>query len=117
MKIVEAKLRYAKISARKVRDLARFLRGKFVPDASAMMKCIRRKSAKLLANLLDSATANAENNGNLSADRLVVDTVIVDEGPVYKRFIPAARGSAHPIKKRMSHIRLVLKEIEKGKVG
>jgi large subunit ribosomal protein L22 len=110
---IEVKLRYAKISAKKVRDLARLLRGKPAADASAMMKCVPKKSARLLGCLLNSAMANAENNSNLSADRLVIDAVMVDEGPVYKRFMPTARGSAHPIRKRMSHVRMVLRAIDK----
>jgi large subunit ribosomal protein L22 len=57
--------------------------------------------------------ANAGNNNNLPANKLKVESVIVEEGPVLKRFIAAARGSAHPIRKRMSHICLVLNNIDK----
>jgi large subunit ribosomal protein L22 len=52
--------------------------------------------------------ANAENNLNLSADDLFISEAIVDEGPALKRFRPCARGSAHPYKKRMSHLRITL---------
>ncbi|MDR2779072.1 MAG: 50S ribosomal protein L22 [Puniceicoccales bacterium] len=107
----KAELKYAKISAKKVRDVARLLKGKPALDAVAFVKCIRRKSARLIEDLLHSAIANAENNSNLAANRLRVESVIVEEGPVLKRFIPAARGSAHPIKKRMSHIRVILKNV------
>lgn len=110
---VEAKLKYVRISPKKMRDVSHLLRGKAAPEALALMKCIRRKSTRMLGALLTSAIANAENNNNLAASRLVVDSVIVEEGPVLKRFIPAARGSAHPIRKRMSHIRIVLKEIDR----
>ncbi|MDR2628726.1 MAG: 50S ribosomal protein L22 [Puniceicoccales bacterium] len=112
----KATLKYARISAKKVRDLARLLQGKSALDAAAFVKSIRRKSARLIGGLLHSAIANAENNNNLAANKLIVESVIVEEGPVLKRFIPASRGSAHPIRKRMSHIRLVLKNIDK-KVG
>ncbi|MDR1232790.1 MAG: 50S ribosomal protein L22 [Puniceicoccales bacterium] len=112
----KATLKYVRISAKKVRDLARLLKGKSALDAVALVKNIRRKSARMIGDLLHSAIANAENNNNLVANKLMVESVIVEEGPVLKRFIPAARGSAHPIRKRMSHIRLILKNIDK-KVG
>jgi large subunit ribosomal protein L22 len=113
---IEAKLKYAKISPKKMRDVSYLLSGKLATDAVALMKCIPRKSARILRALLDSAIANAENGSNLAANKLIVDSVIVEDGPALKRFIPAAKGSAHPIRKRMSHVRLVLKEIER-KVG
>ncbi|MDR2776657.1 MAG: 50S ribosomal protein L22 [Puniceicoccales bacterium] len=109
----KATLKYVRISAKKVRDLARLLKGKPALDAVALVKNIRRKSARLISGLLHSAIANAENNNNLAANKLTVESVIVEEGPVLKRFIPAARGSAHPIRKRMSHIRLILRNIDK----
>ncbi|MDR0741874.1 MAG: 50S ribosomal protein L22 [Puniceicoccales bacterium] len=112
----KATLKYVRISAKKVRDLARLLKGKPVLDAVAFVKNIRRKSARMIGDLLHSAIANAENNNNLAANKLMIESVIVEDGPVLKRFIPAARGSAHPIRKRMSHIRLILRNIDK-KVG
>ncbi|MDR1457361.1 MAG: 50S ribosomal protein L22 [Puniceicoccales bacterium] len=112
-KCAKATLKYVRTSAKKVRDVARLLKGKSALDAVALMKNIRRKSARLIGDLLHSAIANAENNNNLAANKLMVESVIVEEGPVLKRFIPAARGSAHPIRKRMSHIRLILKNIDK----
>jgi large subunit ribosomal protein L22 len=74
------------------------------------LKFSARKSARLIFKTLSSAVANAENNNNLVASNLLVDNVLIEEGPVFKRFIPAARGSAHPIRKRMSHIRVILKQ-------
>jgi large subunit ribosomal protein L22 len=68
------------------------------------------KSARLIFKTLSSAVANAENNNNLLASDLLVDNVLIEEGPVFKRFIPAARGSAHPIRKRTSHIHVILKQ-------
>jgi large subunit ribosomal protein L22 len=110
---IEAKLKYAKISPKKMRDVARILRGKAASEALALVRCVPRKSARLLGDLLSSAIANAENNNNLAAGELVIDTVVVEDGPVLKRFMPVGRGSAHPIRKRMSHVRLVLKQIGK----
>jgi large subunit ribosomal protein L22 len=111
---IEAKLKYAKISAKKLRDVARVLPGKSATEAVSLMGYVRRKSARLLGTLLKSAMANAENNNNLPADRLIVDRVMVEEGPALKRFIPASRGSAHPIRKRMAHVNILLREGGEG---
>jgi large subunit ribosomal protein L22 len=64
----------------------------------------------MLVKTLKSAMANAENNANLAADSLVIREAIVEEGPSLRRFRPAARGSAHPYKKRMSHFRIILSD-------
>ena len=109
---IKASLKYVRVSSKKVVGLARLLRGKTAAKALEMTKCIRSKSAKLLGNLLMSAMSNAENNNNLPASDLVVGSMVVTDGPVFKRFIPAARGSAHPIRKRTSYISVVLKKVE-----
>jgi large subunit ribosomal protein L22 len=80
-----------------------------------LLRFIPRKSARLLAKTIQSAMANAENNNNLSADQLVISEVKIDEGPAIKRFKPVARGSAHPFKKRTSHISIVLSELAPAK--
>ena len=59
---------------------------------------------------LQSAIANAENNNNLSSDALTIESATVEEGPAFRRFRPAARGSAHPYKKRTSNIRIILSD-------
>ena len=69
------------------------------------------KGARFLLKTLKSAIANAENNNNLSSANLIVSEAHVDDATPLKRFMPAARGSAHPIKKRNSHIRIVLSEV------
>jgi large subunit ribosomal protein L22 len=107
---VQAKFKYARMSAKKLRDISRVLRGKRASDALSFLKFSPRKSARLIAKTLSSAIANAENNNNLPASDLFVDGVLVEDGPSFKRFIPAARGSAHPIRKRTSHIRVILKQ-------
>ncbi|MEC8209897.1 MAG: uL22 family ribosomal protein, partial [Verrucomicrobiota bacterium] len=68
------------------------------------------KSARLVSKTLQSAIANAENNNNLSSDALKVESATVEQGPTFKRFRPAARGSAHPYKKATSHIRIILSD-------
>jgi large subunit ribosomal protein L22 len=107
---VQALTRYARMSPKKVREVARLIQGRRVAEALDLVTLIPRKSARLLAKTLKSAVANAENNKNLSADSLVVLKAVVENGPVLKRFKAAARGSAAPRRKKMSHIRIVLSD-------
>lgn len=109
---VIAILKGARMSAKKLRDVAKVLKGKRANDAVQLLGFIQRKSARLIKGVLISAIANAENNKNIPSDDLLVDNVIIDEGPAMKRFIPASRGSAHPIRKRTSHINVILKQKE-----
>jgi large subunit ribosomal protein L22 len=105
---VQAYTKYARMSPRKVRDITRAIQGRNAAEAVDILRFIPRKSARLVKKTLDSAIANAENNLNLSADALTIESAIVEQGPTFKRFRPAARGSAHPYKKFTSHIRIVL---------
>lgn len=107
---VQALTRYARMSPKKVREVARTIQGRKAPEAVDLLTLIPRKSARLIAKTLRSAIANAENNNNLSADALVVKSAIVENGPVLKRFKAGARGSAMPRRKKMSHIRIVLSD-------
>ncbi|HRE04309.1 MAG TPA: 50S ribosomal protein L22 [Opitutaceae bacterium] len=105
---VQAITRYARMSPKKVREVARTIQGRKAPDAVDLLGIIPRKSARLIVKTLKSAIANAENNNNLSADSLIVKSAIVDQGPVLKRFKAGARGTAMPRRKKMSHITIVL---------
>jgi len=107
---VHAFTKYARMSPKKVREVAREIQGRPAPEAQELLRFIPRKSAKLIAKTLNSAIANAENNHNLSADGLIVKAVHIEMGPAFRRFRPVARGSAHPYKKRTSHIRIILDE-------
>jgi large subunit ribosomal protein L22 len=107
---VQALTRYARMSPKKVREVARTIQGRKAPDAVDLLTLIPRKSARLIVKTLKSAIANAENNNNLSADSLVVKSAIVENGPVLKRFKAGARGTAMPRRKKMSHIRIVLSD-------
>jgi len=100
--------RGAHISAFKAREVTREIQGLPVAAALDVLAFTPRKAAGLIAKTLKSAVANAENNNNLRADRLVVQEATVGEGPTMKRFQPKARGSAGPIRKRTSHIRIIL---------
>ena len=100
--------KYMRISPKKAREVARVLPGRKASDAVVLLKYIPRKAARMFDKTLKSAMANAENNLNLSADDLYIREAIVNEGPALKRFRPCARGSAHPYKKRMSHLHITL---------
>jgi large subunit ribosomal protein L22 len=100
--------KYMRISPKKAREVARILPGRKATEGVSLLKYIPRKAARMLNKTLRSAMANAENNANLNADDLTILEAIVEEGPALKRFRPCARGSAHPYKKRMSHLRITL---------
>lgn len=107
---VKAISKYARISAFKVRDLTRNIQGLPVGSALDILSFSPQKAAGLVRKTLQSAIANAENNNALDAANLVVKEAVVGEGPTFKRFQPRARGSAGPILKRTSHIRIVVAE-------
>jgi large subunit ribosomal protein L22 len=107
---VVASTKYSRVSPKKARQVAKELRGQPANHALELLKFIPRKSARLLYKTLHSAVANAENNHNLNSDDLIIKEAIVEEGPAFKRFKAAARGSAKPIRKRTSHFRIVLTE-------
>jgi len=87
------------------------VRGKSVSQALSILGFTRKKAALPVQKLLRSAVANAvENDGISDVDALVIDRIMVDEGPTLKRFMPRARGRATPIRKRTSHIRIMLRE-------
>ena len=109
---VKAYTKYARMSPLKVRKVARAIQGRNAAEALEILSHIPRKSARLIGKTLKSAIANAENNNNLSSDSLKIESAIIEQGPAFKRFRPAARGSAHPYKKRTSHIRIVLTDEE-----
>ena len=109
---LEAKaiLRFARISSRKVKIVADLMRGKSVEEASRIVKFAPKASAELLEKLLNSAIANAENNHFMNRANLYVAEIYANQGPTLKRIRPAAKGSAVRIRKRTSHITIVLRE-------
>lgn len=100
--------KYARISARKARDVAREIQGLPVSAALDILTFTPRKAAHLIGKTVKAAMADAENNFELSVESLVVKEASIGEGPTFKRFQPRARGSAGAIRKRTSHIRIVL---------
>lgn len=105
---IQAVTKYVRMSPKKVREVALEIQGQKATEALSLLQFIPRKSARLIAKTLKSAVANAENNNNLSSDSLVISRALVEAGPVLKRFRAGARGSAKPIRKRTSHIRIIL---------
>ena len=87
------------------------VRGKKVEEALNMLAFAPQKGARILKKLLDSAVANAEQNADVDVDNLFIKRVYADEGPTLKRFRPRAQGRATRIRKRTSHLTVVLDEI------
>jgi len=105
-----ASLNYARISSRKVKIVADLIRGKKVSEALAIVKFAPKASSEILEKLLKSAIANAENNHYMKSEDLYVAEIYANQGPTLKRIRPAAKGSAVRIRKRTSHITIVLRE-------
>ncbi len=109
---VSATAKYLRGSTRKTRLVTQAIKGKRVEDATAILRFMPQKAAGEVARVLKSATANAENNHNLSAEDLVIVDAIADEGPTIKRWQPRAQGRAFPIHKPMTHITIVVADQE-----
>lgn len=110
---MEAKaiLRYARITPRKARRVVDLIRGKRAADAILSLRFMPYRGAKLIEKVLKSAMANAEQkNAHLDIDKLRVKTALVDQGPMMKRMEPRAMGRANMIKKKSSHITIVVAE-------
>ena len=106
----KATLRYIRISPRKMSILCDQIRGKSVKDASAILALIPKAASEPLAKLVNSAAANAENNHGMDPEKLYVAETYATPGPIIKRFMPRAKGRAYGIKKRTSHVTVVVKE-------
>ena len=109
---VSATARYVRGSTRKARLVTQAIKGKRVEEATALLRFMPQKAADDVARVLKSATANAENNHNLSAEDLFVADAIANEGPTIKRFRPRAQGRAFPIHKPMTHVTVVVENKE-----
>ncbi len=106
----KATLNFARISSRKVKIVADLIRGKSVEEAQKIVKFAPKASSEILEKLLNSAIANAENNHFMNRSNLYIAEIYANQGPTLKRIRPAAKGSAVRIRKRTSHITIVLKE-------
>jgi len=107
-----ARLRHHRTSPTKVRQVLRLIVGKDVADARETLRFCERGPAETVMKLLDSAVANAEHNDNIPEEELYVARAFADEGPTMKRWRPRARGRGTRIRKRTSHITLVVARYE-----
>ena len=105
-----ATLKFARISSRKVKIVIDLIRGKNVDEALAIVKFTPKASSEVIEKLLKSAIANGENNHGMSHNKMYVAEIYANQGPTIKRIRPAAKGSAVRIRKRTSHITIVLRE-------
>lgn len=105
---VRSVTRFVRISAFKAREVTREIQGLMASDALDVLRFSPKKAARIITKTLKSAIANAEHNNNLKPASLRVKEAVVGEGPTIKRIMPRARGSSSPIRKRTSHIRIIL---------
>ncbi|NLA05257.1 MAG: 50S ribosomal protein L22 [Firmicutes bacterium] len=109
-----AQARFVRISPRKARAVVDLVRHKDVDEALGILRYTPTRAARVVTKVVSSAAANAENNLELRWGRLYVDKIYVDEGPVFKRVRPRARGRRHLIRKPTSHITVVVRERKEG---
>ena len=106
-----ATAKYIRISPQKVRLVVDLVRGKQIRDAQKILMFTRKYAASVVGKVLGSAVANARQNANMDENILYVKEIFVDQGPSLKRWRARAQGRAAAIKKRMSHITVILSEV------
>ena len=109
-----ATARYVRVTPMKARRVIDLFRGKSVSEALAILKYAPQGAAKPVAKVVASAAANAENNFGLDPRTLVVSEAYANEGPTMRRFQPRAQGRAYQIRKRTSHITVVVESQKEG---
>lgn len=107
---VKATAKYLRVSPRKLRLIVNAIRGKRVSEALAILRFMPSPSAKLVAKVVKSAAANAENNFQMEPEALTITKIVADEGPRLKRYRARAHGRVSPILRRMSHVTVVVDE-------
>ncbi len=107
---VKAKLKFVRVTPRKAQLVADLIRGRGSEEALNILAFTKKAAAKIIVKLLKSAIANATQKKNIDIDRLYIKMITVDQGPTMKRFQPRALGRATTIRKRTSHINIVLDE-------
>jgi large subunit ribosomal protein L22 len=104
--------RFARISVRKLRPILDLIRGKYADDALDILKWMPHRGARMIEQVLKSAMANAEDKGERKVGDLLVSEIRGDGGPMFKRLMPRARGMAYMIRRRSSHIVIILSDLE-----
>lgn len=107
---VKARAKFIRTSPRKARMVTELVKGKGVGEALNILAFTKRAPAKIISKLLKSAIANADQMKNIDVDTLFIKQISVDQGPTMKRYRPRAMGRATIIRRRMSHITVVLEE-------
>ena len=115
--MITASLKNYRIAPRKVRVVANMIRGKSSTEARNILIHASKKAKSPLQDLLESAIANAKNNFSLDTDHLYIKSITADMGRMMKRYFPRARGSAFVIRRKLSHVNLVLEERKTGKAS
>ena len=105
-----ATAKYVRISPRKVQIVCDLIRGKSVPQATAILIATPKAASEVLIKVLKSAAANAENNHQMDPEKLYVSETYANPGPIIKRMRPRAQGRAYRINKRTSHVTVAVKE-------
>jgi len=105
--------KHQRISPRKARQVIDLVRGKDVDEAVGILKNTPRKASEMIEDVINSAVANAEHNHDMIIDDLYISEAYVDEGPTMKRYKPRAMGQASTIRKRTSHITIVVSDEKK----
>lgn len=108
----KATANFVRIAPRKVRAVLDLIRDKTLEEAKAILSYNPRRAARILSKIVNSAAANAENNHSMNVNNLYIATAFANEGPTMKRVRPRARGRRFLIRKRMSHITVILRERE-----
>jgi large subunit ribosomal protein L22 len=108
----KAKHKYADTGARKMRPFAQLVRGKNVDEAIELLRFLPNRGARLIEAVIKSALGNAEDQGCRNLEDLVVTECRIDDGPMFKRIQPRARGTAFMIKRRLAHIVVTLTDVE-----
>jgi len=107
---IKAKAKFIRMSPRKIKLVIDLIRGKKVADALAGLPYVRKDAVMPVMKLIESAATNAEHNFKLKRENLYIKSITADGGPALKRWMPRAMGRATPIRKRSSHITVVLEE-------
>jgi large subunit ribosomal protein L22 len=107
---VKARIKWLRISPRKVRIVANEMRGKDVQKAIDFLTFCKKGAARPLLKLVKSAVASADQKGGIDLDNLFIKEIMVDQGPTMKRWMPRSRGMATSVLKRSSKVSLMLEE-------
>lgn len=111
---VKAHARHIRMSSRKVRLVIDLIRGARVEKAQTQLRFANKLAAEPVLKLLNSAIANAVNNFQMNKDDLKITSITADEGPILDRWHPRAHGRAMPIRKRSTHISIILEAVEQN---